>query len=135
MKLHALAVLYGRFAAALGTLVLVTLPVAHLLPVPGWAYLYALPVLAVAYAVFRTASYRPPTLEELYLEVGKRESRNRQQAEDEAARRQASRAPRGRLHHDPPPSHCDHRAGHCDCSGPVRAPPPLSAGSRGVAST
>src|ERR1039457_80938 len=54
-----LARLYGHFAAALGTCILLVLPVAHRLQVPGWAYLYAFPVLAVAYAVFHTLSLDP----------------------------------------------------------------------------
>ena len=83
--------LYGHFAAALGTCILLVLPVAHWLRVPGWAYLYALPVLAVAYAVFRTASHRPPTLEELYLEIARRESIAQQKVEDETARRRTIR--------------------------------------------
>ena len=87
-----LAKLYGQFAAALGTCMLLLLPVAHWLPVPGWAYLYTLPVLAVAYAVFRTASQRAPTLEELYLEIRRREKLARQKSEDEAAKGRASRA-------------------------------------------
>jgi hypothetical protein len=89
-----LARLYGHFAAALGSFILLLLPVAHWLPVPGWAYLYALPVLAVAYAMFRTASQSPPTLEELYLEIGRREKLARQKSEDEAAKRRASRSSR-----------------------------------------
>jgi hypothetical protein len=53
---------------------LIVLPVAHLVQVPGWAYLYALPILAVAYAVFRTASHSAPSLEKLYLEIARREA-------------------------------------------------------------
>jgi hypothetical protein len=89
--IRTLAGFYGRFAAALGTCVLLVLPVAHWVPVPGWAYLYVLPVLAVAYAVFRTASMRPPTLEQLYLEIRRREALARQRETDENARRHASR--------------------------------------------
>jgi hypothetical protein len=83
--------LYGHFAAALGTCVLLILPVAHRVQIPGWAYLYALPVLAVAYAVFRTASQSPPTLEQLYLEIARREALARQNAAQETARRHAAR--------------------------------------------
>jgi hypothetical protein len=90
--IHTLARLYGHFAAALGTCVLLVLPVAHWVQVPGWAYLYAFPVLAVAYAVFRTASHSGPTLEQLYLEIARRESAARQKAMDETARRRAGRA-------------------------------------------
>jgi hypothetical protein len=91
MMIRTLAGLYGRFAAALGTCILLVLPVAHWVPVPGWAYLYALPVLAVAYAVFRTAAMRPPTLEKLYLEIRRREALMRQRETEETARRQRSR--------------------------------------------
>jgi hypothetical protein len=85
-NIRILTSLYGRFAAALGTLVLVVLPVAPWVPVPGWAYLYALPVLAVTYAVFRTASEKPPTLEQLHLEVRRREALARDRATAESAR-------------------------------------------------
>lgn len=89
-----LARLYGHFAAALGTCILLVLPVAHRVPVPGWAYLYVVPVLAVAYAVFRTASHKAPTLEQLYLEIARREAAAKQNTLDETARRRAGRATR-----------------------------------------
>jgi hypothetical protein len=92
IMIRTLARLYGHFAAALGTCILLVLPVAHLVRVPGWAYLYCLPVLAVAYAVFRTASHSSPTLEQLYLEIAKRERLAKQKAMDETVRRQAGRA-------------------------------------------
>ncbi len=86
MNIRILASLYGRFAAALGTLVLLVLPVAPWVRVPGWAYVYALPVLAVAYAVFRTAAERPPTLEQLHLEIRRREALARDRATAERGR-------------------------------------------------
>jgi hypothetical protein len=86
MNIRVLASLYGRFAAALGTCVLLVLPVAHLVRVPGWAYVYAVPVLAVAYAVFRTASEKPPTLEQLHLEIRRREALARDRATAERGR-------------------------------------------------
>jgi hypothetical protein len=89
---RSLAKLYGHFAAALGTGILLVLPLAHWVRVPGWAYLYALPVLAVAFAVFRTASHTAPTLEQLYLEIARREAFAKQKAMDEAVRRRAGRA-------------------------------------------
>ena len=89
--IRALARFYGRFAAALGTCILLVLPVAHWLQVPGWAYLYVLPVLAVAYAVFRTASVTPPTLEQLYLEIARREALARHAAQAESASRRHAR--------------------------------------------
>jgi hypothetical protein len=88
---HLLVKFYGRFAAALGTCVLLVLPVAHWVRVPGWAYLYALPVISVAFAVFRTASESPPTLEQLYLEIRRREALARSSATDETGRRYADR--------------------------------------------
>ena len=91
MTILTLARLYGHFAAALGTCILLVLPVAHWVQVPGWAYLYALPVVAVAYAVFRTASHSPPTLEQLYLEIARREALAKQKAMNENARREPAR--------------------------------------------
>ncbi len=94
MTIQALARLYGHFVAALGTCILLVLPVAHWVQIPGWAYLYALPVLAVAYAVFRTASHSGPTLEELYLEIARREAIAKQKAMNESIRREATRTTR-----------------------------------------
>jgi hypothetical protein len=91
MTARTLAKVYGHFAAALGTCMLVILPVAHLVRIPGWAYLYALPILAVAYAVLKTASESPPTLEQLYLEIARREELARRKAIEETARRHADR--------------------------------------------
>ncbi len=91
MMIRGLVRLYGYFAAALGTCILVVLPVAHWVRIPGWAYLYVLPVLAVAYAVFRAASHSGPTLEQLYLEIARREQLAKQKALEENTRRQAGR--------------------------------------------
>jgi hypothetical protein len=82
---RSLARFYGHFAAALGTFILLVLPVAHRLPVPGWAYLYVLPILAVGYAAFRTASMTEPTIEQLYREIHRREALAQQAARGEAA--------------------------------------------------
>jgi len=70
---RALARFYGRFAAGLGTSVLVALPLAHLGRAPGWAYLIVLPVVSAAYATIRTATEPEPTLDRLYAEIARRE--------------------------------------------------------------
>jgi hypothetical protein len=87
MNVRILVSLYGQFAAALGTLVLLVLPLAPWVRVPGWAYVYVLPVVAVAYSVFRTASEKPPTLEQLHLEIRRREAAARERAMAETSHR------------------------------------------------
>ncbi len=71
---RALVRFYGRFAAGLGTGVLVAVPFAHLIRLPGWAYLIGLPFVAAGYAAFRAATEPEPTLESLYAEVARREA-------------------------------------------------------------
>jgi hypothetical protein len=64
-KLRPLAGIYRDFATSVGTCVLVILPTAHWLPLPGWSYLYVVPVVAVGYAVMRATSTGQPVIGQL----------------------------------------------------------------------